>query len=103
MRKCLTDEGRPLGTGLQAQVPNCHKLLWSKALVMNAMVKRRDTDCVSGHWKDERKRIAGQSIETEQQATPEPETLSCSPAFVATTADAVSHPRSMFHDYRWNM
>jgi len=28
---CLTDEGRPLGTGLQEQVPNHLRWLWSKA------------------------------------------------------------------------
>jgi hypothetical protein len=30
---CLTDEGRPLGTGLQEQVPNHLRRLWSKAMV----------------------------------------------------------------------
>src|SRR5260370_37780720 len=33
---CLTDEGRPLGTGLQEQVPNHLRRLWSKAMVVNA-------------------------------------------------------------------
>ncbi len=35
MRNCLTDEGRPLGTGLQGQVPNHLRRLWSKAMVVS--------------------------------------------------------------------
>ena len=34
-RNCLTDEGRPLGTGLQGQVPNHLRRLWSKAMVVS--------------------------------------------------------------------
>ena len=30
-----TDEGRPLGTGLQEQVPNRLQRLWSKAMVVS--------------------------------------------------------------------
>jgi hypothetical protein len=33
---CLIDEGRPLGTGLQEQVPNHLRRLWSKAIVVSA-------------------------------------------------------------------
>src|SRR5262249_14054341 len=36
VRNCLTDEGRPLGTGLQKQVPNHLRRLWPKARVVNA-------------------------------------------------------------------
>src|SRR5439155_17114404 len=32
---CLTDEGRPLGTGLQGQVPNHLRRLWTKAMVVS--------------------------------------------------------------------
>ena len=42
MRNCLTDEGRPLGTGLQEQVPNHLRRLWSKAMVVNAEGKGSD-------------------------------------------------------------
>ncbi len=35
MHNCLTDEGRPLGTGLQGQVPNHLRRLWSKAMVVS--------------------------------------------------------------------
>jgi hypothetical protein len=33
---CSTDEGRPLGTGLQEQVPNHLQRLWAKATVVSA-------------------------------------------------------------------
>jgi hypothetical protein len=33
---CLIDEGGPLGTGLQEQVPNHLRRLWSKAMVVSA-------------------------------------------------------------------
>ena len=36
MRNCLTDEGGPLGTGLQERVPNHLRRLWSKAMVVSA-------------------------------------------------------------------
>src|SRR5215471_13875905 len=36
VRNCLTDEGRPLGTGLQEQVPNHLRRLCSKGKVVNA-------------------------------------------------------------------
>jgi len=32
---CSTDEGRPLGIGLQEQVPNHLQRLWSKAMVVS--------------------------------------------------------------------
>jgi hypothetical protein len=35
VRNCLTDEGRPLGTGLQGQVPNHLRRLWTKAMVVS--------------------------------------------------------------------
>jgi hypothetical protein len=35
VRNCLTDEGRPLGTGLQGQDPNHLRRLWSKAMVVS--------------------------------------------------------------------
>jgi hypothetical protein len=35
VRNCLTDEGRPLGTGLQEQVSNHLRRLRSKALVVS--------------------------------------------------------------------
>ena len=35
MCNCLIDEGRPLGTGWQEQVPNHLRRLWSKAMVVS--------------------------------------------------------------------
>ena len=42
VRNCLTDEGRPLGVGLQEQAPNHLRRLWSKATVVNAEGKGSD-------------------------------------------------------------
>jgi hypothetical protein len=36
VRNCLTDEGGPLGTGLQERVPNHLRRLWPKAMVVSA-------------------------------------------------------------------
>ena len=36
VRNCLTDEGRPLGIGLQERVPNHLRRLWPKAMVVSA-------------------------------------------------------------------
>ena len=36
MCNCLTDEGRPLETGLQEQVSNHLRRLWTKAMVVSA-------------------------------------------------------------------
>jgi hypothetical protein len=40
---CTRDEGGPLGTGVQAQVPNHLKLRWSKARVVSVQEKARRT------------------------------------------------------------
>jgi hypothetical protein len=42
VRNCLTDEGRPLGVGLQEQTPNHLRRLWPKATVVNAEGKGSD-------------------------------------------------------------
>ena len=39
MCNCLIDEGRPLGTGWQEQVPNHLRRLWSRALVVSQKEK----------------------------------------------------------------
>src|ERR1035438_4468880 len=36
VRNCLTDEGRPFGTGLQERVPNHLRRLWLSAMVVSA-------------------------------------------------------------------
>jgi hypothetical protein len=43
---CTTDEGGPLGIGLQEQVPNHWKLLRLKVVVVNVPVKGRGKNCV---------------------------------------------------------
>ena len=42
---CMRDEGRPLGTGLQDQVPNHLELRGSKALVVSVPGKGRPRFC----------------------------------------------------------
>ena len=49
---CITDEGRPLGTGLQEQVPNHLRLLWSKAMVVSAEGKGLERT-KSDNWQEE--------------------------------------------------
>ena len=39
---CMRDEGGPLGTGVQAQVPNHLKLRWSKARVVSVQERREE-------------------------------------------------------------
>jgi hypothetical protein len=50
------DEGRPLGTGLQEQVSNHLKLLWSKAMVVSVKEKSRLKIVAGKNHGDERKR-----------------------------------------------
>jgi len=38
-RRCMEDEGRPLGAGLQEQASNHLKLLWAKAMVVSVEEK----------------------------------------------------------------
>ena len=35
----IEDEGGPLGIAIQVEIPNHHKLLWSKAMVVSVMGK----------------------------------------------------------------
>ena len=52
MCNCLTDEGGPLGTGWQEQVPNHLRRLWSKALVVSTEGKGLERTR-SGDWQEE--------------------------------------------------
>ena len=49
---CLIDEGRPLGTGWQEQVPNHLRRLWSKAMVVSTEGKGLGRTR-SGDWQEE--------------------------------------------------
>jgi hypothetical protein len=49
---CSTDEGRPLGTGLQERVPNHLRRLWSKAMVVSTEGKGLERTR-SGDWQEE--------------------------------------------------
>ena len=55
MCNCLTDEGRPLGTGLQEQVPNHLRRLWSKAMVVRAEGKGLERTRSGDGQKEDRK------------------------------------------------
>src|SRR5664279_5344516 len=49
---CLIDEGRPLGTGWQEQVPNHLRRQWSKAMVVSTEGKGLGRTR-SGDWQEE--------------------------------------------------
>ena len=61
MCNCLIDEGRPLGTGWQEQVPNHLRRLWSKPMVVSTEGKAlgRTPGQVTG-----KKRTAGEPLMT---------------------------------------
>ena len=52
MCNCWIDEGRPLVTGLQEQVPNHLWRLWAKAMVVSAEGKGLERTR-SGDWQEE--------------------------------------------------
>ena len=52
MCNCLIDEGRPLGTGWQEQVPNHLRRLGSKAMVVSTEGKGLGRTR-SGDWQEE--------------------------------------------------
>src|SRR6516162_7243904 len=79
---CSTDEGRPLGTGLQEQVSNHLQRLWSKAMVVSTEGKgRQGSGQVTGKkrtakkplWKRRKRRddvkTAGVSLLQDQTPT----------------------------------
>src|SRR5262245_49050515 len=55
VRNCLTDEGRPLGVGLQEQAPNYLRRLWPKATVVNAEGKGSDVTGSGDRQEEDRK------------------------------------------------
>ena len=52
---CSTDEGRPLGIGLQEQVPNHLQRLWSKARVVSVEGKGLARTRSGGRQEEDRK------------------------------------------------
>ena len=55
MRNCLADERRPLGNGLQEQVSNHLRRVWSKAMVVNAEGKGSDVTESGDRQEEDRK------------------------------------------------
>jgi hypothetical protein len=64
VRNCLTDEGRPLGVGLQEHAPNHLWRLWPKATVVNAEGKRLGCNRVGDRQEEDRKGTTAESIES---------------------------------------
>ena len=64
MRNCLTDEGRPLGTGLQEQVPNHLRRLWSKAMVVSTEGKGLARTRSGDRQEEDRKGTTDGSVES---------------------------------------
>jgi hypothetical protein len=60
MRNCLTDEGRPLETGLQEQVPNHLRRLWPKTKVVNAEGKGSEFTGSGDRQEEDRKGTTGE-------------------------------------------
>ena len=55
VRNCLNDEGRSLGIGLQEQVPNHLRRLWSKAMVVKRGRKRSGITASGDRQEEDRK------------------------------------------------
>ena len=55
VRHCTTDEGRPLGTGWQEQVPNHLRRRWSKAMVVSAGGKGLESTRSGDRQEEDRK------------------------------------------------
>jgi hypothetical protein len=55
VRNCLTDEGRPLGIGLQEQIPNRLWRLWTKSKVVNAKGKGPERTGSGDRQEEDRK------------------------------------------------
>jgi hypothetical protein len=54
-RNCFSDEGRPLGIGLQERIPNHLRRLWSKAMVVSAKAKGPGTTGSGVRQEEDRK------------------------------------------------
>ena len=58
VRNCTRDEGWPFGVAVKEEASNCHKLLRSKAAVVNVMVKGVALTTSSVDERDERKQTS---------------------------------------------
>ena len=96
VRNCLTDEGGPLGTDLQEQVPNHLRRLWSKATVVNAKGKGPENTGSGDRQEEDRK---GTTIEVSKANRRRPK-----PQGVTTAGSAPTIPvygRSGVRHERW--
>src|SRR5499427_1761883 len=76
VRNCLTDEGRPLGVGLQEQAPNHLRRLWPKATVVNAEGKGSDVTGSGDRQEEDRKGITDE-VSKVSRRWPKPRSGSC--------------------------
>src|SRR5215467_13015039 len=76
VRNCLTDEGRPLGVGLQGQAPNHLRRLWPKATVVNAEEKGSDITGSGDRQEEDRKGITDE-VSKVFGRWPKPRSVSC--------------------------
>src|SRR5215471_10631130 len=96
VRNCLTDEGRPLGVGLQEQAPNHLRRLWPKATVVNAEGKGSDVTGSGDRQEEDRK---GTTAEVSKVIRRWPK-----PQLVVTTGSTPTIPaygRSGIRHERW--
>jgi hypothetical protein len=76
VRNCLADEGRPLGTGLQEQVSNHFRRLWSKATVVIAEGKGLE-NTGSGDRQEEDRKGTTDEVSKVNRRWPKPRSYCC--------------------------
>src|SRR5215471_7481834 len=76
VRNCLTDEGRPLGVGLQEQAPNHLRRLWPKATVVSAEGKGSDVTG-SGDGQEEDRKGTTAEVSKVFRRCPKPRSYCC--------------------------
>jgi hypothetical protein len=97
VRNCSTDEGRPLGTGLQEQVPNHLRRLCSKGKVVNAEGKGLEFTGSGDRQEEDRK---GTTVEVSKRNSDDAQNRSR----VTTAGQAPTIPvygRSGIRHERW--
>jgi hypothetical protein len=91
----LTDEGRPLGVGLQEQAPNHLRRLWPKATVVNAEGKGSDVTG-SGDRQEEARKGTTAEVSKVFRRWPKPQlvvTAGSTPTIPAYGRSGIRHER----------
>ena len=95
VRNCLTDEGRPLGAGLQEQTPNHLRRLWSKAKVVNSEGKGLEITG-SGDRQEEDRKGTTDEVSKANRRWPKPQlavTAGSAPTIPAYGRSGIRHER----------